>query len=144
MRKFLAAITLAILTFSCENQDPQEQVKYLEGYWEIEKVEISRDSVKEYTFNENVDFIEIENNKGFRKKVRPQLNGTYKITGDTEKLEIKIEKGNLYLYYSTPYDTWREKVVRAEENELEIENEQGLVYYYKRYTPLLIERNEAE
>lgn len=144
MRKLLVALICTLFVVSCQNEDPGQQLKYLDGYWEIKKVEVSKDSVKEYQFNANVDFFEIENMKGYRKKVRPQFNGTFQVTGDVEKLEVKIEDKHLYLYYSTPYDSWREKVLRIEEDLLEIENEQGLIYHYTRFIPLSIKNNEEE
>lgn len=136
MKRFSLYILLAIIVFSCGRQDPDEQVQHLTGYWEIEKVELSRDSIREYKFNETVDFFEVTGNTGFRKKVRPQLDGTYQVTDDAEEIEIKVEDDQLYLHYSTPYDSWTEKVKKATETELTIENEQGVVYHYKRYTPL--------
>jgi hypothetical protein len=50
-----SAFTCALLT-ACNNQDPEEQIPHLQGYWEIEKVEFSKDSIKAYTFNETVIF----------------------------------------------------------------------------------------
>jgi hypothetical protein len=136
-------LLIALLT-ACNTQDPEEQVPHLEGYWEIEKVEFSKDSIKAYTFNETVDFLDLEDGKGFRKKVRPQLDGSYQVTNDAEKVEVKIEDNSLYLYYTTPYDTWKEKVLKAEENKLKIENERGVIYHYKRFEPLLNNYYEAQ
>lgn len=144
MIKGLRILFLFILAISCKGNDPEEQLRYLDGYWEIKKVELANDSIREYRFNEMVDFFELENGKGFRKKVRPQLDGTYKITSDSETVDAKIEEGNLHLYYTTPYDTWKEKVLRAGEENLSIETEQGIIYHYKRFQPLLNIYNEEE
>lgn len=136
MKNILPVMILLLIFSGCNKANPEEQIKYLDGYWEIERVEISEDSIREYKFNETIDFIEIEGKEGFRKKVRPQLDGTYQVTDDEEKIEIKVEEDQLYLYYSTPYDSWKEKLVNAEENSLTMENERGIRYHYKRFTPI--------
>ncbi len=136
-------LCLAILS-SCNSRNPEEQIPHLGGYWEIEKVEISKDSVRTYTFSETVDFLDLEDGSGFRKKVKPQLDGSYLVTNDAEQVEAKIEENVLYLLYTTPYDTWREKVLKANEDQLQIENEDGIIYHYKRFKPLLNNYYEAE
>lgn len=128
---------------SC-NKDPAENLHHLNGYWEIKRVERNGEIVVEYRFNENVDFFELNNMKGIRKKVKPQLNGTYLVTDDAENIEVKIDDDVLYIYYTTAFDTWREKVKTLTENDLELENEDGILYHYKRYTPLLNDHNETE
>lgn len=142
--KCTIAFLIAICLVSCNQQDPQEQIQHLDGYWEIDKVEFSKDSLRTYKFNETIDYLDLDGTEGFRKKVRPQLQGTFEVTNDAEKLEVKIEDDHLYLYYSTPYDSWKEKVLKAEENELKLENEQGIIYHYKRYEPLLNDIYETE
>lgn len=137
MKKILLLFMLLLVFHACDKKDPAEQIKYLDGYWEIESVKISEDSIKEYKFNETIDFIEIEGREGFRKKVRPQLDGTFLVTNDEEKVEIKVEDDEILLYYTTPYDSWKEKLIEAKENELTMENERGIRYHYKRYTPIL-------
>jgi hypothetical protein len=143
MRKLFAGLII-LLFAACQDQPPEEKIQFLDGYWEIDKVEIAKDSVKEYKYNETVDFFEIENGVGFRKKVRPEFDGSYKVTEDQEKIVTKIEGDELYLYYTTAFDEWREKVILAEEEKLIIENEQGIRYYYKKFTPLLNDYYETK
>ena len=143
MKRNILSLFIIFLFAACSQQDPGEKLKFVDGYWEIKKVELSKDSVKEYGFNQSIDFIELENGKGFRKKVRPQLDGSYQITDDAEKVEAKIEEGELNLYYSTPFDSWEEEVLEAGEEDLKIKTESGMIYHYKRYKPL-INYNEKE
>lgn len=144
MKNILLIFLLAIAVTSCKQQTPEEKLVNLNGYWEIEKVEFSRDSIKEFRMSENVDYFEIENGVGFRKKVRPQYDGTYIVTEDAEKIEAKIENDSLNLYYSTPFDSWKETVLHAEEDKLSIKNNRGIIYHYKRFKSLLSELNEEE
>lgn len=144
MKRVVQIILIALLVTSCNQQDPKDQIQHLEGYWEIKRVEILPDSVREYKFNESIDFFDLTGDNGVRKKVRPLLDGTYLVTDDSENLEVIFENDELYLKYITPYDTWRERVVYAEENELKLENEEGIIYHYQRYTPLIEKGYEKE
>ena len=144
MNKYIGVLILAILITGCKNQDPGEQLDHLNGYWEIERVEFSKDSIQEFKINEFVDFIEIKDGTGFRKKVRPEFDATYTVTDDSEKVLAKIEDGKLNLYYTTPFDSWMETVIKAEESKLSIKNDRGIIYQYKRFTPLLSDYEEKE
>ena len=143
MKKLLLLI-LSMLILACSRQKPEEQRKHLDGYWEIHQVEFPGDSLRSYKFNETVDYFSVEGKTGFRKKVRPQLDGSYQITNDAEQLELKVEEEELYIYYTTPFTSYKEKVIKAENDELKLENEQGIIYHYKRYTPLLNDLYEKE
>jgi len=144
MNKYIGGLILAFLITGCTNQDPAEQLAHLNGYWEIERVEFSKDSIREFKINENVDFIDIKDGSGFRKKVRPEFDGTYTVTNDEEKVVAKIEEGILNLYYSTPFDSWKETVIKADEDKLSLKNSSGIMYHYKRFTPLLSDYEEKE
>ncbi|MFN4764280.1 hypothetical protein ACKGJN_14210 [Gillisia sp. Q332] len=144
MKNLLLIILFSVVITSCKKQTPEEKLVYLKGYWEIEKVEFSRDSIKEFRMSENVDYFEIEDGIGFRKKVRPQYDGTYIVTEDEEKIEAKIENDSLNLYYSTPFDSWKETVLKAGEDKMSIRNNRGIIYHYKRFKSLLSELDEEE
>lgn len=144
MNKYIGVLIFAFLITGCNKQDPGEQLSHLNGYWEIERVEFSKDSIREFRISENVDYIEVEDGSGFRKKVRPEFDGTYTVTNDAEKVLAKIEKGKLNLYYTTPFDSWKETVVKAKEDKLSLKNDRGIIYHYKRFTPLLGDYEEKE
>ena len=130
--KKLLTLTLLVLLFSC-GQSPEEKLSYLNGYWEIKEV-ISENSVtKTYSYNTTIDYIYIENNKGFRKKLQPAFNNQYSTSDDAEGLTIKIENDSLNLYYRTNLANWKETVLSATEEELRIVNQDQVVYVYERY-----------
>tara|TARA_R110002072_G_scaffold81680_3_gene186818 strand:- start:7860 stop:8297 length:438 start_codon:yes stop_codon:yes gene_type:complete len=127
---------LLLFTFSCKQENTAQQIEYLNGYWEIEKVTLPDGETKSYSINMLVDFIELKDEKGFRKKVAPQLDGSFQITEDAEAIEVKVEDNQVVLYYSTPFHNWKETVVKADENQLILKNEEKLVYSYKRFESL--------
>ena len=134
----------SLILVSCNKQDPKEQIQFIEGYWEIEEVEVSPDSTITYSINENVDYFEVEKNTGQRTKLRPQMDGTFKTTNSAEKIELKIEQDSLRIYYKTAFDNWKETVLKASPEELIIKNNQDKIYHYKKYNPISIDTNEKE
>ena len=144
MKKAFYLLLVAIVITSCTNTDPNEQLQNLTGYWMIEKVEVENDSVVEYSLSQYIDYIEIKDSVGFRKKLQPKIDGGYiKASNDSEKITAKIEDDVLNLYYSTAFDEWQETVLVATEDELVIKNRDDKKYYYKKYEPL-ISTNEEE
>lgn len=127
---------LLFISLSCKRENPEEILSQITGYWEIEKVTTPEGESKTFTMNMLVDYIEIENKQGFRKKVAPQPDGTYLITEDAETIVVEIENNQVKLIYSTPFDTWTENVLKANEKQLIVKNEQETIYTYKRHEPL--------
>jgi len=123
-----------ICLLGCANTDTQ--LKHINGYWEIVSVENVDGDTKEFTVNQTIDYIEITDNKGFRKKLQPDLSGNYKTTESVEYIEVNIVDDQIVLLYSTPFSSWKEVVITVSDNKLVVENEAKIKYTYKRYEPL--------
>ncbi|SDL27224.1 hypothetical protein SAMN04488034_10323 [Salinimicrobium catena] len=135
MKKLILLLVLAIVSTACHQQSDEEKINNLNGYWEIKKAELPEGITKEFKFSELVDYIQVENGEGFRMKVRPQLGGSFITSKDRENFEAKVENDSINLYYTTPYNSWKETVISSEENELKVINPRGIIYTYKRFTP---------
>ncbi|NJW51610.1 lipocalin family protein [Salinimicrobium oceani] len=135
MKKAFFLLLFSVFIFGCNTVTSEEKIENLNGYWEITKAELPEGITKEFRFSELVDYIKIDSTAGFRKKVRPQLDGSFISSEDEEFFKIKVENDSINLYYSTPYAKWKETVISSEENELMILNPQGIIYTYKRFTP---------
>ena len=135
MKKFASLLLLLTLFASCDTTPSEEKIANLNGYWEIKTAEMPDGSIKEFRFSEMVDYIVVENNEGFRKKVRPQLGGTFITSDDEELLEVKVENDSINLYYSTPYNSWKETLLSSGEDEIVVKNQHGIIYTYKEFTP---------
>lgn len=133
--KYRLGFVVIILFLSCQ-KDPKTMLPHINGYWEIEKVIAANGEEKNFTVNMWIDYIEIKENNGFRKKVRPTLEGKYIPAEAEEMIEIKIENDSLNMYYTTPFDTWKESILFADENKLIVINAEKFRYHYKRYQPL--------
>ncbi len=132
MKKLFFVLLLALCT-ACTKEDPNSFKKHINGYWEIDRVVLSTGEKKEYNFNQSIDFFELKDTIGTRKKVQPKIDGNFIITRDSETFVVKIENDSLRMYYTTPLDSWKETVISAKENQIIIKNEAGNMYFYKRY-----------
>lgn len=131
MKRILLLIVLGSV-FSCKQKITDVDISNLNGYWEIEKVELPDGDKKEYKVNETIDFFKIEANKGFRKKVMPQLDGTYLTNDIQEDVTVVLKDGDASLQYKTTYASWNEEIIELTKDKLVVKNEQEIEYYYKR------------
>ncbi len=114
-------------------------LQHINGYWEIAQIKTLDGQVREFAMSQNIDFFEInENGKGIRKKVQPNLSGTFTTSKTSENIDVISDKKRLTLQYTTALDTWTETVHKATENELVLINETGIIYTYRKYKPLVI------
>ncbi len=126
-------LLLVTLLFACSNPNGEQQLKNLAGYWEISQVEFSDGSKKEFTVNTTIDFISISDSIGIRKKLAPNLRGTYYSTKSQESFTFMYTNDGLVLYYKTPFDSWQETVITAKDSLLVVQNKEGVLYKYKRF-----------
>lgn len=136
IKKYLLFSVLLIFLFSCKQENPDRLLNDLNGYWEIDKVTLENGQTKQYKISTLIDFIEIKNMRGIRKKVAPQINGNFKTTHASETLEISIENQQIYLLYATAFNQWKETLIDVNKEQLILKNEAGTVYTYKRYKPI--------
>ena len=123
----------------CCKEHPADNIQYLNGYWEIEKVVLSNNEEHTYTFNEYIDYFNVSDSlTGIRKKLKPALNGTFEASQDLEYFNLKIENDSLNIYYKTNFAQWKETILELTEHQLKIINNQKNIYYYKSYTPINI------
>lgn len=138
MKKILGIVFL-ILSAGCASGVDAENLPLLNGYWEIEKVVFQDGSSKSYTVNTAVDFIQIEGREGYRKKVQPEIGGTYRTSDDAEKFSVIEKSGRLIIQYINADITWEETLVSLSEDRFVVVNDSGIYYHYKRYQSLNID-----
>ena len=132
-------VVLIFLFVGCNRTSPEEKINNLNGYWEIKSVEPEKGQVKEFRFNEMIDYINVDQSKGYRKKMRPQLDGNYITSEGLEIFIVKIENDSINLYYETSYDSWQETLLSSKEDEIKMLNRNGTIYTYKRFNPYSVE-----
>lgn len=137
MKKYIVLL-VAIMAVSCGKTITEEDLVHLNGYWSIEKAVMPDESVKEYKVNPTIDFFEIKNKKGFRKKVMPQIDGTYRTNDLSENISIVTEDGKTYISYVTEYAKWKEEILELDSENLVLKNEQDMEYHYIKPEPFTL------
>ncbi|WP_322550348.1 lipocalin family protein [Flavobacterium psychraquaticum] len=137
MKKIVLFLVFSLLV-SCKQSITEADLQNLNGYWEIEKVMLPDGEKKEYKINETVDFFKVEDKKGFRKKVMPQVDGTYLTNDSEEDITIFVKDGDATIRYKTNYANWDESIIKLTAEKLVLKNKQELEYHYKRPVPFTV------
>ncbi|MEM7085427.1 MAG: hypothetical protein AAF489_04550 [Bacteroidota bacterium] len=132
MKSLLLLLGLTLCFISCGGNDPTPQIPFITGYWEIKSVEMPDGTLKEFTVNTSVDYILVEGDSGVRKKLMPRLDGSFREFPSSEKFKLVRENDSLLMFYETPFASWKETVIKADEAELVVKNTNG-IYVYKRF-----------
>ena len=139
MKNLVTIVLFSFLLVGCKQQIQSTDIPNINGYWEIEKVVFDEGEDKEYSANQNYDYFQIDkNNQGIRKKVAPQLDGTFLVDDSFEKVRIRFQDDKVYLDYATPYMKYTEEIIALTAEELVVLNAQKKEYHYKKATAINI------
>ena len=134
--KKLLSFGVFMLLIGCQNKVTLDAIELLNGYWEIEKVILRDGQTKDYKVNTTIDYIEIKELSGFRKKVYPKFDGTYDTTNDAEMFTI-VEKDDVFeIHYKSELSEWIEKINAIDDSGFSVVNTENITYYYKRFEPI--------
>jgi len=137
MKNVITILFVSFLFISCQQKIKQEDISKINGYWEIEKVVFDQGKDKDYVINESYDYFQIgKDNNGFRKKVMPQLDGTFLANDTQENVKIRFENKKVFLDYVTPYAKWSEEMIEITNETLVFKNTENKEYHYKKATPI--------
>ena len=131
---FLVLLFIMLLV-SCHTNVKKEDIKKLNGYWEIKLVKFSTGKTKDYKINETIDYFELKSNKGFRQKVMPQFDGKFQTNGIKENIKVVENDNSFFLEYNTKYGKWKEEIISIEDSILVLKNKENLEYTYKKFKP---------
>ena len=135
MKKYFYVLLLLIGLISCTSKPSKESILKINGYWEIEKVSFPDGNKKEYQVNEFIDFISLKNLNGTRQKVAPQLDGTFLKGALQDKIRVVDSSDYYFLKTNSNFTKCEEKIISVSEDELVLENEDKITYYYKKFVP---------
>ena len=131
---FLVLLFIMLLV-SCHSNVKKEDIKKLNGYWEINQVKFSSGKTKDYKVNETIDYFELKSNKGFRQKVMPQFDGKFQTNGVKENIKVVENDNSFFLEYNTKYGKWKEEIITIQDSILVLKNKENLEYTYKKFKP---------
>jgi hypothetical protein len=141
MKKTFFLFLISFVFISCKNQIKEADISKINGYWEIEKVILASGEKKEYKISETIDYFELQQSKsnknlsGFRKKVRPQIDGKYLVNDVFETITISVEESSYFINYKTPYLSWKEEIIELQDSIFVLKNKDDVVYHYKKSIP---------
>jgi hypothetical protein len=132
MKNTFMILVLSLLLAGCKQDIKPADIAKLNGYWEIEKVVFDKGEEKDYGMNESFDYFNIKNNKGIRKKVMPQLDGTFLTSDSFENVSVRFKDSQVFLDYKTDYAKWSEELISVSDDKLVVRNQQKKEYHYKK------------
>jgi hypothetical protein len=141
MKNTITILICSFLFFGCQQKIKPSDIANINGYWEIEKVVSNEEKDKKYSYNETFDYFEIKNNKGFRKKVMPQLDGSFLVNDAYENVEVTFKDEKVYLNYTTSFSKWSEELKAISTDEMIVVNSEKKEYHYKKTAPINLTGN---
>ena len=140
MKKIFGVFIIALLFVGCKQKITPADVAKINGYWEIKKVVFENGEEKQYGVNESFDYFQFDSkNVGIRKKVMPQLDGTFLVNDTFENVKVRFSDDQTFLDYSTPYMKWSEEVLALSDKELVVLNAEKKEYHYKKTGPIKLD-----
>ena len=137
--KQLTAFLIIISLNSCKS-DVTTYIPFIEGYWEIVSVTKDQKKVKEFKISESIDYFKVnEDLSGYRKKVTPRFDGAFEMSQHQSEFTLSIDESQLWIQYDNNAVFFREEIIRANESSLIISNNDGFIYTYKPYEPLIFD-----
>ena len=128
---FVIIILYGLFFYSCKES---KNLQYLNGYWEISSVSIEGNEVKNYPFSGTIDYFILDENNGYRKKVKPKIDGSFDITMHEIEFKIEMKKNDIYLVYGKGKN-FVESVVKLDSTKMVLKNMDGFIYEYQRFYP---------
>lgn len=138
MKRIVVLFFASFFVLSCGHNVSDEDLPKLNGYWEIQEAVMADGTKKEYKVNPTIDYFELKGKEGFRKKVMPQFDGTYRVNDLSEKIAIVKEGDKTYISYTTEYAKWKEEVLELDDKELVVKNQHDIEYHYIKPEPFSI------
>lgn len=144
MRNKIFLIGFIGLFLGCSSGISKEDLSKLDGYWEITQVVFPDGNIKEYKVNTSIDYISMDGDEGYRKKMQPRLDGTYETSDDAEAFVIVGKENDFLINYKTELSEWSERLMELDDDTFSVLNEEGIRYDYKRFEPISIQKDGEE
>lgn len=134
MRYFV--ISFVLLCWSCGSPVTTDDLELLNGYWEIEEVRTEAGETRSYPASTTIDYIEVRDMEGYRKKVQPNFDGSFSTSDDAVEFRIVRRGEALFLLYLSGNEKWEEELTTLERERFSLKTQGGVTYQYKRFEPI--------
>ena len=133
MKKISFLILFIFLNFTYCKINTIDDIKAIEGMWEIYSVSSKGEVFYPQGESPVVDYYTFDSDStGTKKKLKPNFNKTFSSSFDKINFEIRKKNGLVYLNYITETNNWKEIIKKLTKKELVISNNK-FEYHYKRF-----------
>ena len=133
MKRISFLILLIFLNFTYCKINTIDDIKAIEGMWEIYSVSSKGEVFYPQGESPVVDYYTFDSDStGTKKKLKPNFNKTFSSSFDKINFEIRKKNGLVYLNYITETNNWKEIIKKLTKKELVISNNK-FEYHYKRF-----------
>ena len=133
MKKISFLILIIFLNFTYCKINTIDDIKAIEGMWEIYSVSSKGEVFYPKGESPVIDYYAFNSDStGTKKKLKPNFNKTFSSSFDEINFEIRKNNGLIYLNYITEMDNWNEIIKKLTKKELVISNDK-FEYHYKRF-----------
>ena len=116
----------------CKDVIKPADLNQLNGYWKIDFITHKNETFHLKGAAKLVDFYEISDQNGVRKKVQPKFDNKFSVTEDLNNFKIVFEGYNCFMKFETLWDQWQEKIVILSNDKLILEHQHNR-YHYSRF-----------
>ena len=133
MRKIILISILSLTLWTACTGVSSDDLKQLEGYWEISKVEAHGETFNPIGGAPVVDYYQMFNDSmGIKKKMVPSFGKKYSSSEDLIQYKILTVDGNYSLQFSSALEEWEEEIKSLSQEEMILfHNDKS--YHYKRH-----------
>ena len=133
MKKNSFLILLAFLNFTYCKINTIDDIRAIEGMWEIESVSSKGEVFYPKGESPVVDYYNLNSDStGTKKKLKPNFNKSFSSSFDEINFVIRKNNDLIYLNYITETYNWTEIIKKLTKKELVISNNK-FEYHYKRF-----------
>lgn len=125
-------IIIILILIGCKNVIIPADLNQLNGYWNIDFITHKNETFHPKSTAKLLDFYEISDRSGVRKKVQPQFDNKFTVTDDLNKFKIFFEGSDCFMKFETLWSHWQEKIIELNDDELILEH-QNYRYHYSRF-----------
>jgi len=135
LKKFNIVVhALSFFLFINCNSSKKIDTTLLNGYWKIDFVSQKNETFKLKGGALLLDYYYLNENIGWRKKVRPLINNNFETSNDTTFFKLKTLEKNSFLFFETNWHNWEEMIVELDSVSL-ILKIQDKTYHYQKFNP---------
>ena len=133
MKKFSFLISFIFLQFINCKKNAIDDVKTIEGFWEIYSVSSGEEVFYLKGKSPLIDYYVFNSDStGIKKKLKPNFNKTFSSSLDEINFQIIKINGLIYLNYISETNNWKEMIKKLTTKELIVSNNK-FEYHYKRF-----------